>query len=179
DPGDSRIRPASELEQAETAKLTSTPGRRISAARARAIALSAVRELYEEAGYLIGSPGQLRTRSPGWSDFMRNGLAPALSPLRFVARAVTPPGRLRRFDTRFLAAPASAVALQLDQPTEELEELAWLPLPEALEADIPGITRVILQELVLRLKSDPQLRPGGTPVPSLIFRAGRFQRSAT
>ena len=53
DPADSRIPVASSLHPREEAKLMASAGR-ISLARARAIALSAIRETYEEAGLLIG-----------------------------------------------------------------------------------------------------------------------------
>ena len=46
-------------------------------------------------------------------------------------------------------------------PTNELEELVWLPIAEAKQADIPGITRTVLEELERRLERDPLLRPGG------------------
>jgi 8-oxo-dGTP pyrophosphatase MutT (NUDIX family) len=99
---------------------------------------------------------------------VRHGVAPSLSAVRFIARAITPPGRVRRFDTRFLAAWRDDTAIELPEggPTNELEELVWLPLGEARQADIiPAITRTILQELELRLAIDPLLRPGGGEVP--------------
>jgi 8-oxo-dGTP pyrophosphatase MutT (NUDIX family) len=87
---------------------------------------------------------------------------PSLEGLRFVARAITPPGRVRRFDTRFLAAWRDDVAVALPEggPTNELEELVWLPLPQAMELDIPLITRTVLGDLQARLADDPDLRPG-------------------
>lgn len=178
DPADGRILPMNDLDPEEKIRLMAGPGRSVSATRARAIALSAIRETYEEAGYLLGQPGQLRTTSPSWSGFVEQGVVPDLSPLRFVARAVTPPGRIRRFDTRFLAAPLSAVSVQLAQggPTQELEGLVWLSLEEAMEADIPRITAVVLSELALRLKADPELRPAGAPIPYFRFRGDRFHR---
>lgn len=178
DPADGRIIPADDLDPGERAKVMSGPGRTVSATRARAIALSAIRETYEEAGYLIGAPGQFRTSSPTWSGFADHGVVPALASLRFIARAVTPPERVRRFDTRFLAVPLSAVAVRLPQggPTQELEELIWLPIAEAMEADIPPITRAILQELEHRMAYDPDLAPASSPIPYFRFRQKRWQR---
>jgi 8-oxo-dGTP pyrophosphatase MutT (NUDIX family) len=176
DPSDSRIPVAGQLHPAEEAKLVGT-GSRASAARARAIALSAIRETYEEAGLLIGRKLAFSTSKPEWQDFVRHGVCPSLETLRFVARAITPPGRVRRFDTRFLAAWRSdvAVALPGGGPTNELEELVWLPLAEAKQADIPTITRTILDELERRLSGDPQLQPGG-PVPFYRMLRSRFHR---
>jgi len=103
DPADSRVAAASELPATEIAKLTGAL-RPVSAARARAIAMSAIRETYEEAGLLIGTRGAFATRAPSWQGFVEHGVQPSLDRLRLVARAITPPGRVRRFDTRFLAA---------------------------------------------------------------------------
>ena len=86
-----------------------------------------------------------------------------LTALRFVARAITPPGRVRRFDTRFLAAWRSDVAVELPDggPTNELEELVWLPLARP-EGRYSRHHRSVLDELEKRLAADPQLRPGGS-----------------
>ena len=56
DPTDSRVPASSELHPSEEAKLVATT-KRGTRARARAIALSAVRETYEEAGLLLGKKG--------------------------------------------------------------------------------------------------------------------------
>jgi 8-oxo-dGTP pyrophosphatase MutT (NUDIX family) len=176
DPADSRVAAANELHAGEIAKFTGSL-RPVSAVRARAIAMSAIRETFEEAGLLIGTPGTFVTRAPGWQGFVEHGVQPSLDRLRLVARAITPPGRVRRFDTRFLTAWRSdvAVALAGGGPTNELEELVWLPLAEAKQADIPSITRSILGELETRLAADPDLRPGGT-VPFYRMLHNRFQR---
>lgn len=174
DPADSRIAVAAGLHPGEEHKLA---GRRTSHARARAIALSAVRETYEEAGLLIGRKGPFSTTKADWQGFAEHGVCPSLETLRFVARAITPPGRVRRFDTRFLAAFRDDVAVELAEggPTNELEEIVWLPLAEAKEVDIPAITRTVLGDLQARLDSDPGLTPGGS-VPFYYMRHNRFCR---
>ena len=51
--------------------------------------------------------------------------------LHFIVRAITPPRRPRRFDARFFAADASAIAHRIDGkvgPDSELVELVWLPI---------------------------------------------------
>jgi 8-oxo-dGTP pyrophosphatase MutT (NUDIX family) len=176
DPADSRIAVASELHPDEAAKLSGSR-RPVSAARARAIAMSAVRETYEEAGLLIGTRGAFATRAAGWQGFVEHGVQPSLDRLRLVARAITPPGRVRRYDTRFLAAWRSDVAVALPEggPTDELEELVWLPIAQAKDADIPSITRTVLGELEKRLETDPALRPGGA-VPFYRMLHNRFHR---
>ncbi len=176
DPADSRVPVADGLHPAEQEKIVR--GTRISPARARAIALSAVRETYEEAGLLIGRKGSFGASRPGWQAFAEHGVQPSLGCLRFVARAITPPGRVRRFDTRFLACwrREVAVALPDGSPTDELEEIAWLPLAKAAEAeDLPVITRTIVGEIEKRLRDDPQLEPGGH-VPFFRMIRNRFVR---
>lgn len=177
DPADSRITAAMPLLPQEETKLIGT-GSRATAARARAVALSAVRETYEEAGLLIGHRRAFSTTRPDWKGFEQHGVAPSLEKLRYVARAITPPGRVRRFDTRFLACFRDAVALELPDggPTHELEELVWLPIGDAMAADIPSITKTILSELDARLAADPQLHPGG-PVPFYRLLNNRFVRT--
>ena len=176
DPADSRIAVADELHPNEAEKLRAGTGR-ISIARARAIALSAIRETYEEAGLLIGQRGPFSTTKTDWQGFAEHGVTPALSSLRFIARAVTPPGRVRRFDTRFLSAWRSDVAVELPDggPTNELEELVWLPLADAMQADIPAITQSVLGDLRQRLAVDPHLKPGGE-VPFYRMFNQRFRR---
>jgi 8-oxo-dGTP pyrophosphatase MutT (NUDIX family) len=176
DPTDSRIPVLHDLHPAEFSKL-SKGTRAVAGARARAIALSAIRETYEEAGLLIGHAQAFDTAKEGWLGFMDHGVAPSLENLRLVARAITPPGRIRRFDTRFFAAWKSDVAVALEDggPTDELEELVWLPLTQAKEAEIPAITRSVLGDLEMRLDADPELSPGG-PVTFYRMIRNRFVR---
>ncbi|WP_421912848.1 NUDIX hydrolase [Mesorhizobium sp.] len=176
DPADSRIPTATALHRDEEAKLLAGPGR-TSTIRARAIALSAIRETYEEAGLLIGQKGAFATDVSDWQGFVEHGVMPSLDRLRFVARAITPPNRVRRFDTRFFSAWRDDVAVELPDggPTNELEELVWLPLADARQADIPDITRSVLEELEKRLAHDPLLNPGGS-VPFYRLIRNRFTR---
>jgi 8-oxo-dGTP pyrophosphatase MutT (NUDIX family) len=171
DPADSRVVVASGLHPHEEAKLMAGAGR-TSLARARAIALSAIRETYEEAGMLIGEKGPFAAGKAEWQAFADHGVRPALAGLRLIARAITPPGRVRRFDTRFLSAWRSDVAVELPGggPTNELEELVWLPIAQAKGADLPEITRTVLGELEKRLAADPRLSPGG---PAPLYRMVR------
>jgi 8-oxo-dGTP pyrophosphatase MutT (NUDIX family) len=70
--------------------------------------------------------------------------------LRFIFRAITPPGRTRRFDARFLLADAAALASDpqdFSSASGELSHLAWLPLPQARALDLPFITEVVLAEV--------------------------------
>ena len=175
DPTDSRIPVAAPLHPAEQEKLLLP---RMSESRARAIALSAIRETYEEAGLLIGHKAPFSTRNPNWQGFIDHGVQPSLDELRYIGRAITPPGRTRRFDTRFFAVWREAVTMEMPEgaPTDELEELAWLPIQAARELEIPPITRTILTELEQRLADDPHLTPGAGTVPFYFMRNNRFMR---
>src|SRR5262249_34633597 len=120
---------------------------RPSAAKARAFALAAVRETFEETGLLLGMRSSDVAKVPNgpWRGFADAGILPDLSTLRFIGRAITPPGRARRFDARFFTADASAIAHRIEGvtgPDAELTELVWMTLEEAKQLDMPAGTRV-------------------------------------
>lgn len=120
--------------------------------RARALALAAVRETFEETGLLLAEPAPPASVAGPWREFRAAGALPDLAALRYIARAITPPGRTRRFDARFFM--ADAAALLHPEPTTgsgELDEIAWLPLDEARGVDLPAITRFVLDEVAERL----------------------------
>jgi 8-oxo-dGTP pyrophosphatase MutT (NUDIX family) len=130
--------------------------RRPSAQRAKGLALAAIRETFEETGMILGAP--LSTRAPApdgpWAEFAKAGFYPDLSSLHFIARAITPSRRPRRFDTRFFAVDASTIAHRVDDvihPGAELVELVWMPIADARSLDMPTITGVVLQELEARV----------------------------
>ncbi len=125
---------------------------------ARAFALAAVRETAEETGLLLGVKRDQPPETPGeiWSEFAKAKVHPDLGQIHFVARAVTPPRRPRRFDTRFLTADASAVAHTIEGvvgPDSELVELTWAPIEEAAQLDMPTITGIVLEELLARVEA--------------------------
>jgi 8-oxo-dGTP pyrophosphatase MutT (NUDIX family) len=142
--------------------------------RARGLALAAVRETFEETGHLVGERKIARpgTRSPVWRRFFSHGVIPKLETLDFVARAITPPGRPRRFDARFFLADAEHIALELDgrHASGELLKPVWLTLRESRAAEILPITSCILDEVEARLADGPDSE---RPVPFYIPRRGR------
>ncbi|MGP1274406.1 MAG: NUDIX domain-containing protein [Caulobacterales bacterium] len=127
--------------------------------RARAAAAAAIRETAEETGLLIGESGTISRPRPAWQPFAAAGLAPAAAPLDLVARAITPPGRPRRFDAWFFRAPEEAVAARADAFTaSELEDVRWVPLEETGSLDLPIITRFVLAELAGHMKGPAPVR---------------------
>ncbi len=101
---------------------------------ARAIALAAIRETFEETGLAIGvgDYGAPQRAPPGaWSRFAATGVYPALDDIDFLARAITPPGRPKRFDARFLVVDASAVARRVEGVVHPEAELVDLVLDAA------------------------------------------------
>jgi 8-oxo-dGTP pyrophosphatase MutT (NUDIX family) len=129
---------------------------RPSAAKARGLVLAAIRETFEETGILLGTKVGEPAPSPGgpWDAFVQAGVVPDLAPVHFIARAVTPPARTKRFDTRFFAVDASHIAARLDGvvgPDTELTELVWHPIAAAARLDMPAITTAVLEELAARI----------------------------
>ena len=151
---------------------------RSSQAKARAFALAAIRETFEETGLLLGVVAQeaiMSAKGP-WRAFAQAKILPDLSLLHFIGRAITPPGRPRRFDARFFTMDASAIAHRIDGiigPDAELVELVWMPLSEARQLDMPAVTGVMLEEL------DDRIAEGFShdlPVPFYSMARGKFRR---
>jgi 8-oxo-dGTP pyrophosphatase MutT (NUDIX family) len=114
-------------------KLKLRMGGKPSNARARGMQVAAIRETFEETGLLVGQREAHH--------------APDLRGLIYFARAITPPGRSRRFDSRFFVCDAALVAnLDLPHPVDvaELLALKWFTPTQAMDLDLPSITRDIL-----------------------------------
>ncbi|MCK0167426.1 NUDIX hydrolase [Jannaschia sp. S6380] len=111
------------------------------------LAAAAIRELAEETGQVVGRPADAEAGTCDWPGFER--LLPDAGALRFIFRAITPPGRPRRFDARFFLASADALATDPDdfgRAEDELSHLHWVPLDRARALDMPFITEVVLAE---------------------------------
>lgn len=161
DKGDAGVPLAGGLRASCEARLDLPPG---TAGRGVAFAAAAIRELWEETGLRLGIPGAWPGSPPvDWSDFAATGLLPDASALRFLFRAITPPGRPRRFDARFFLADAAHVAGDLDDfsaASDELSHLHWVPLSQARNLNLPFITEVVLGEAAAHLAEDRLDRDG-------------------
>jgi 8-oxo-dGTP pyrophosphatase MutT (NUDIX family) len=145
---------------------------------ARAFPLAAVRETAEETGLLLGVKRNEAPAAPGeiWADFAKAHVFPDLANVHFIARAITPPRRPRRFDTRFFTADTSVIAHRIEGvvgPESELVELIWVPLEEATHLDMPTITGVVLEELKARIAAG---MAHDLPVPFYFMRDQHFFR---
>lgn len=135
-----------------------------------AMAAAAVRELWEESGLMLARAGAWQDAAPAdWAPFAAANLLPSGDLLRFIFRAVTPPGRTRRFDARFFLAHARDLAGDPDDfthATDELSHLHWIPLDEARRLDLPFITEVVLAE------AEAVLREGGQETVPFFDNSG-------
>jgi hypothetical protein len=115
---------------------------------------------------------------PGlWAEFAGFGVLPDLAALHFILRAITPPGRPKRFDTRFFAVDATEIVARRDGvigPDSELTELVWVPMAEAVHLGLMTVTTVALEELQARIAAG---LPRDMPVPFYRMRRGRFVHS--
>ncbi len=132
---------------------------------AHALGVAAVRELWEETGLILGQPGEWGADvPPDWATFAATGHLPHAAPMQFVFRALTPPGRPRRFDARFFLVDVDDIASDPDDfaaATDELSHLQWVPLAKARSFDMPFITEVVLAEVEAR--AHDRNPPGSVP----------------
>ncbi len=112
--------------------------RQASPQRARALAVAALRETFEETGLVFG-------RRQG------GDLLPDLSQLEYLGRAITPAGNPIRYHARFLRAPVEAARGRL-RSNGELLDLAWYTIGDALDLTIIDVTERILEQLDARVR---------------------------
>ena len=124
-----------------------------------ALVAAAIRELFEETGQIIGVEQEWLEPPSSWRGFAKTGYVPDASHMSFVFRAITPPGRPRRFDARFFLIQAEELQTDLDDfsmASDELSHLQWIPLTDTKSFDLPFITQVVLAEIAGNLmKSGP------------------------
>jgi len=148
-----------DLDRLVLEKLLSGTSSRMTPNRARALALAALRELREETG-------------------LAGAASADLSRLRYVARAITPPGNVRRYDTRFFLtfSDETRFDMTLLGDSSELQDVRWLDIAELSGLKLPRITQAVLEDVQNLMAADPSL-PFGTPVSFYFMRHGRFVRS--
>jgi 8-oxo-dGTP pyrophosphatase MutT (NUDIX family) len=83
--------------------------------------------------------------------FAKDGL-PDLAPLSLAARAITPPGHPRRFDTYFFTAAADELSsIEPGFGDGEFDDIAWISVDE-VDARAPHpVTRMVLDRVLTKL----------------------------
>jgi len=162
DPRDHALPFGKDLHPAVVDGLLRSASRPMTVAGARALALAAIRELHEETGLRFGETPQEQDK-------------PDLSKLRYVARAITPPGRVRRFDTRFFCCFTDEVGIdpQTIQDSQELEGLHWLDIRDNSSLNMAPITRMVLEDVTKFMIGDHSLQ-FESPVRQYFERRGKF-----
>lgn len=129
------------------------------------LCVAAIRELFEETGQILGTLGQWQGEIPqDWKDFAEAGYCPDASGLKFVFRAITPPGRPRRFDARFFLVDVDLLVTDQDDfsaACDELSHLQWVPMKDVRKFDLPFITEVVLAEIAAQLEQN--VAPNSVP----------------
>lgn len=190
DSEDGSVSSANELSLEDQQKLLAGMGSRASKRRAKALALCAIRETFEETGLKLAADfhpsvmnsgvGNIVTGNhPGWEQFMLGGSVPDLQNLRYFARAITPPAFSRRFDTRFFIIFRDQISGGFDQALiscGELEDLNWVSLEKAATLNIADITSRILNDAQMLLTDTDCYLPKSLPVVQYYTRYGRLTR---
>ncbi len=118
--------------------------------------LAAVRETYEEAGLCI-------------VDLSDDREFAALSDrVRPLARAITPPGFPRRFDTWFYVSDWDRKRTPTGTPDGELLDLDWFTLHEVATLNLPYITRLIVDDVAMVIAAGSA---AGAPAVPFYFQA--------
>ncbi len=139
------------------------------------VALAAIRELCEETGVALGqAAADSDALDDVWPEFRARRLRPRLASLTMVARAITPPGRPRRYDTRFFLANRHDTIGEPGEGDGEFADLRWFTIGEARDLDLPTITRMILGDVEAHVSNSNSFARGG--IPFYYELDGRFRR---
>jgi 8-oxo-dGTP pyrophosphatase MutT (NUDIX family) len=157
---DQRLQVSGELSQSVMERLRKATRKTVNDRKLRGLALAAIRETFEETGLIVGRPASqsVSTTHPVWRDYLAQGAEPPLEHMDFIARAITPTYRTRRFDTRFFMIHDQFIFNDPEQITDasgELNELHWLTLNEARQLDLPAVTRWAIDLVEQRIQLSP------------------------
>ena len=114
-------------------------------------ARAAMRETWEEAGVLIGRPGDWPSvpsaKAPIEQAYLERGLVAAMDLLTYGGRAITPSHSFRRFNTRFFLGDGNDVHGE-PVASEELEDVGWHPVGHEAFASFRDVTRFMLARAI-------------------------------
>ena len=177
DPADARVTCGGNLQPDVLARLRRETRAGVSDNTLRGLALAAIRETFEETGVILGEPTKTQPASanPEWQAYFKHGVTPPLAHMDFIARAVTPTYRTRRFDTRFFMMYDTHIHTDPEDTrgaSGELLDLHWLTLSQARKLDLPAITRQVLDIVEQRMQL-PLKKRYGAPAPYIRFERGK------
>jgi 8-oxo-dGTP pyrophosphatase MutT (NUDIX family) len=118
------------------------------AVRLRVSARAALRETFEETGFIVGRPAgavPAAARSDVESAYFGASIAPAFDAFVPIGRAITPTRSPIRFDAQFFLADGS-LALGPLRNGEELDEVGWYAVGDVPPAPMSGVTQFMLQQ---------------------------------
>jgi len=164
DAEDRRVKPASKLKPEVEKRLTQT----LTQARARSLAAAAIRETFEETGLFLAAPLKEtpKNKLALWQAFYDQNLGPNLQAIDYFFRAVTPPGRVRRYDARFFLVSSDHTQGEI-AGDGEIIDIGWYDITKVqTDPNVHGITAVVLSEAEAVLR-DPEL---------LHHRGARYSR---
>jgi 8-oxo-dGTP pyrophosphatase MutT (NUDIX family) len=151
DPADWQAKPAEKMKMPPKALAVGGSVR-----KAQALGNAAIRETYEETGLLLARPGDVgNTADETWQDLRQQQLAPDLSHLSYMGRAITSPYSPIRFHARFFLADGDQASGKLGG-SGELSDLHWTSIERAInELPIIDVTEFMLKE-VQKVTADPK-----------------------
>ena len=151
--GDGEAHMPARPHRADLARLADELGPGAGDRRAAAFAGCALRETREETGLAL--PPELFA-----------------TPLRYIARAITPPGQARRYDTRFFLAIVDPQRARFGDADGELSDIGWYGAERADDGALHPITNAVMRIALARLDGDRRLDTH-PPVPCYRVRDGR------
>lgn len=157
---DQRLQVPGNLSAAVMARLRKATRKDVTDRKLRGLALAAIRETFEETGLVVGRKASTLTKTQHsvWQSYLEHGVEPPLEHMDFIARAITPPYRTRRFDTRFFLIHDQFIHNDPEQVMDtsgELNEIHWLTLEKARLLDLPAITRWVIDMVEARIQLAP------------------------
>ncbi len=179
DLADCKLKTSQQISYKTQQQLLSSMKGRASIARANGLVLAAIRETFEETGYVIGQAVKSppKTKAASWRDFYNTGHIPYVEKCKFIARAITPPQNIRRYDTRFFAIWQHDIPngmLQEGQGSDELEELLWVDVHDIGSINMHVITTMIVNELKKHIANQKFI--DNCPIAFYYFHKKRMQR---
>ncbi len=134
-----------------------------SQSKANALAMTAIREAYEEVGLVFGKrvSGNNNVLKKKWHYFEKNNIWPDLESLEYLGRAITPSYLPIRYHARFFSVPYDRL-LCAEKIDGELEDIKWIDLDNLATVKMMDVQKMILDILRNKLNS-------GTLVPKFLF----------